>query len=244
MRTIKLIIEYDGTNYSGWQVQPNGITIQQVLEGALEKLVGSPVRLHSSGRTDAGVHARGMVAVFRTEKTFPLRAFADGVNTLLPRDIAVREAADVPSDFNPRADATGKHYRYTIFNGARRSPLTRLYAWHLRERLDVAAMQRAAVHFVGERDFAAFRSTGCAAQTTRRQIYSLEVIRDGDIIRIEVNGSGFLRNMVRIMVGTLVETGLGKRSPEEIPALFLAPERDAAGMTAPPQGLCLMEVFY
>lgn len=244
MRTVKLIIEYDGTNYSGWQVQPNGITIQQVMEEALARLLNCAVRLRSSGRTDAGVHAKGMVAMFQTESVIPLRAFADGLNTLLPPDIAVREAAEVPPDFNPRADAVGKHYRYTIYNGLRRSPLVRLYAWHLRERLDLEAMQKGAEHFIGELDFAAFRSSGCAAETTRRRIDSLTVSRDTDMIYIDVRGSGFLRNMVRIMVGTLVEIGLGKRFPEGIPAIFTALDRSAAGITAPPQGLCLMEVFY
>ncbi len=244
MRNIKLIIEYDGTNYAGWQVQPNGLAIQQVLEEALEKLIGSRVRIHSSGRTDAGVHARRMVATFRTEKTIPLRAFSDGLNTLLPPDIAVREAGEVSVDFDPRRDAKGKHYRYTILNAPRRLPLVRLHAWHVRERLDLDAMRRAAAHLVGEHDFAAFRASGCAAETTVRRIDALEIGRDGDLIHIDVMGSGFLRNMVRIMVGTLVETGLGKRLPDGFSSLFEVPDRAAAGMTAPAHGLCLMEVFY
>lgn len=244
MRTIKLTIEYDGTNYAGWQVQPNGLAIQQVMEEALAKILGGPVRLHSSGRTDAGVHARGMVAAFRTDKGIPLRAFSDGLNCLLPSDIAVREAVDAPPEFNPRADATGKHYRYTIYTGRFRSPMCRLYAWHLRGSLDLDAMGAAAVHFVGEHDFAGFRSTGCAAETTVRRIDAMTVVRSGDFIHIDVKGSGFLRNMVRIMAGTLVEAGQGKLASDAIPALFLEPDRRSAGMTAPARGLCLMEVYY
>ncbi len=244
MRNIKLIIEYDGTNYAGWQVQPNGLAIQQVLEEALAKLMGAQVRLHSSGRTDAGVHARRMVATFRTETTIPLRAFSDGLNTLLPPDIAVQEAEEVPVDFNPRRDAKGKHYRYTILNTPRRLPLVRLHAWHVRENLDLDAMRRAASHLVGEHDFAAFRASGCAAETTVRRIDALEIGREGELIHIDVTGSGFLRNMVRIIAGTLVETGLGKRAPDSISSLLWAPDRCAAGMTAPAHGLCLVDVFY
>lgn len=244
MRNIKLTIEYDGTNYAGWQVQPNGLAIQQVVEEALARLTGDPVRLHSSGRTDAGVHARGMVATFRTDRNIPLRAFSDGLNTLLPPDIAVREAEEVAPEFNPRRDARGKHYRYTIRNAPRRSPLSRLYAWHLRGELNLAAMQEAARHFVGEHDFAAFRTSGCAARTTVRTVYSVEINRTGDAIVIDVRGSGFLKNMVRIMVGTLVAVGLGKMEPAAIPSLLVGKSGVTAGMTAPSHGLCLEEVYY
>ena len=244
MRTIKLTIEYDGTNYVGWQVQPNGLAIQQVLEEALAKILGAPTRLYSSGRTDAGVHARGMAAMFRTDREMPLTAFSDGLNTLLPPDIAVKDAVEAAPDFNPRHDALGKHYRYTIFNGRRRSPLLRHYAWHLRGKLDLAAMAAAATDFVGEHDFAAFRTTGCAAKTSVRRIDAVDISLEGELIRIDVRGSGFLRNMVRIMVGTLVEVGLGKRPTDSI-ALILAGDGCApAGATAPARGLCLMEVYY
>lgn len=244
MRTIKLIIEYDGTNYVGWQLQPNGLSIQQVMEEALAALLKEPVRVHSSGRTDAGVHARGMVASFSTEKGIPLRAFADGLNTLLPSDIAVREAEEVPPDFNPRFSASGKHYRYTIHRGERRSPLSRLHAWHVRALLDLNAMREAARHMIGERDFASFRTAGCAARTTVRRIDAIEFSEEGELLHIDVRGSGFLRNMVRIMAGTLVEVGRGKRPPDEVALLFEWPGELAAGATAPPQGLCLMAVYY
>lgn len=244
MPTIKLILEYDGTNYSGWQIQPNGLSIQQVVEEALATMLKESVRVHSSGRTDAGVHARGMVAAFATARGLPLRAFSDGLNALLPPDIAVKEAAEAPDGFNPRFDAIGKYYRYTIHRGGRRSPLVRHYSWHLRGVLDLAAMAEAARHLVGERDFAAFRTTGCAARTTIRRIDGVDLEENGDLLHIDVRGSGFLRNMVRIMVGTLVEVGQGRRSPEEVSLLFERPGERAAGPTAPPQGLCLMEVYY
>ncbi len=244
MRIVRLTIEYDGTGYAGWQVQPNGLAIQQVMEEALMKILKEPVRLYSSGRTDAGVHARGMVAAFRTSKTIPLQAFSDGLNSLLPPNIAVRDAAEAPVGFNPRYDAQGKHYRYTIHDGRHRSPLCRLYVWHLPLALDLVKMRQAADQLVGEHDFAAFRTTGCAAKTTVRMIFSVEVKRDGDFVKIDVKGSGFLRNMVRIMAGTLVEVGLGKLSPEHVGSLLSAPDKKTAGMTAPAKGLCLMEVFY
>lgn len=242
MRTIKLIIEYDGTGYAGWQLQPNGLTVQQLLEEALARLVKHPVRLYSSGRTDAGVHARGMVAMFRTETTIPVKAFSEGVNTLLPPDIAVREAVEAPAAFNPRSDATGKHYRYSILAAQCRSPLGRLYAWHLRQPLDLARMRQAAAVFVGEHDFAAFRTTGCAAKTTVRRIDALEIVREGTFVHIDVRGSGFLRNMVRLMVGTLVEIGKGRMEPDHV--RHCLEEGAAAGPTAPSRGLCLMEVYY
>ncbi|HEX9022266.1 MAG TPA: tRNA pseudouridine(38-40) synthase TruA [Geobacteraceae bacterium] len=244
MRTIKLTIEYDGTNYAGWQIQANGVAIQQVMEEALAKILGSPARLYSSGRTDAGVHARGMVAAFRTARDIPLSAFSDGLNAYLPHDIAVREAEEAPPDFDPRRDAKGKHYRYTILNTPRRSPMERLYAWHLRGRLDLDAMREAAAHMVGEKDFAAFRTTGCAARTTVRNVFSVDIAREGEFMRIDVKGSGFLRNMVRIMVGTLVEVGSGRRQAAALPAFFNGKNGATAGMTAPPHGLCLVEVYY
>jgi tRNA pseudouridine38-40 synthase len=244
MRQIKLIVEYDGTNYVGWQLQPNGISIQQVLEEALTKLLGEHVRVHSSGRTDAGVHALGMVAAFKTDRGLPLKAFVDGMNCLIPPDIAVQSAEEVALEFNPRADAKGKHYRYTIHNAKQRSPSNRIYAWHLREKLDLAAMQGATEHFIGEHDFAAFRTSGCAAKTTIRRINRLNISRDGELVIIDVYGTGFLRNMVRIMVGTLVEIGLGKRPPLDVAILLANPSKMSAGATAPPHGLSLVEVFY
>jgi tRNA pseudouridine38-40 synthase len=244
MRAIKLTIEYDGTQYAGWQVQPNGLAVQEVLEGALFGMLKEKVRVVSSGRTDAGVHARGMVASFRTERNIPVKAFCEGLNSLLPPDIAICEAVEVSPDFNPRRDAVAKHYRYTIYNSPRRSPLNRHYVWRVGGMLDVDAMQRAAALFVGEKDFAAFRASNCAAKTTVRRIDYLDISRRGDTIVFDVRGSGFLKNMVRIMVGTLVEVGRGTMDSHDIVSLFQEPDRRKAGITAPPQGLCLLEVFY
>jgi tRNA pseudouridine38-40 synthase len=244
MRNIKLTIEYDGTNYVGWQYQPNGVSVQQVMEEALATILKESVRINSSGRTDSGVHARGMVASFRTDKLIPLKAFSDGLNSILPTDIAVREAAEMSPDFHPRIDALGKHYRYTILNSARRSPLKRFMSWQVRGELDMEAMRKAASHFVGEKDFAAFRAAKCCAKTTVRRIDSIEIYSKNDFIIFDVRGNGFLRNMVRIIVGTLVEVGRGGMSPDGMPALFEGCGREKSGVTAPPQGLCLMEVFY
>jgi tRNA pseudouridine38-40 synthase len=244
MHTIKLTISYDGTNYAGWQIQPNGLAIQQVLEETLAKILGAPARVYSSGRTDAGVHAEGMVAMFRTDREIPLSAFSYGLNALLPPDIAVRAAEDAPMEFDPRRDAKGKHYRYTILNAPRRLPLCRLYAWHLRGDLDIGAMREAARQMTGEKDFAAFRTSGCASRTTIRNVFSVDILRDGEFLQVDVKGSGFLRNMVRIMVGTLVEVGQGKIRPGAIPALFKKENGRTAGMTAPAHGLCLVEVYY
>ena len=244
MRTIKLVMEYDGTGYAGWQVQPNGVAVQQVVEEALLLLLGEPVRLRSSGRTDAGVHAQGMVASFTTSRDLPMRAYVGGVNRLLPPDIAILSASEVPTGFMAIRDARSKHYRYTIYNAPVRSPLRRFYSWHLREPLDLAAMMAAACYFPGPHDFAAFRGPGCVAKTSVRRIDSVTISREGDMIIIDVMGGGFLKNMVRIMAGTLVEVGRGRFAPEYIHWLLENPDRKKAGVTAPACGLCLIEVYY
>jgi tRNA pseudouridine38-40 synthase len=244
MRNIMLTIEYDGTAYSGWQVQPNGLSVQEVVEGALARLLGAPARLRSSGRTDAGVHARVMVACFSTDRNLPLRAFREGLNTMLPDDVAVRAAREVPLAFNPRFDAEAKHYRYTILLDQLRSPLARHTAWRLPGRLDLDAMRQACAQFVGEHDFAAFRASNCVAKTTVRRIYSLELVQEGAFLHLDVNGSGFLKNMVRVIAGTIVEVGLGRRAPEDVARLLRGGERGKSGVTAPPHGLCLMRVFF
>ena len=245
MPNIKLIIEYDGTNYCGWQLQPNGVTIQEVLERGLLKLLGEPVRLRASGRTDAGVHAQGMVAVFTTTRSLPMAAFSHGLNNLIPPDIAIRSAEEVSPRFNPRADAVGKLYRYTILAAPTRSPLNRVTTWLIKEPLDLPAMREAARFFIDEHDFRAFQAANCAAKTTVRTITGLDITTDSEgFITIDVRGTGFLRNMVRIMVGTLVAVGRGKFEPEIVARLLAEGDRSKAGATAPPQGLCLVEVYY
>jgi tRNA pseudouridine38-40 synthase len=244
MRTIKFIIEYDGSDYVGWQRQPNGLSVQQVLEEALIQLLGEPARLFSSGRTDSGVHAKGMVAHLQTEHSLPLRAFRDGVNRFLPPAIAVQHVEEMPLGFHARFDARGKWYQYNIYLASVRSPLHARTAWWLKTDLNFAAMEEAAALFVGRHDFGAFRTSGCAAKTTIREIFSVDLQCCERLLTIDVRGGGFLRNMVRMMVGTLVEVGQGKRPSEEIADLLAG--RDGAGSahTAPAHGLCLMEVWY
>jgi len=244
MKNILLTIEYDGTDFVGWQVQPNGRSVQEVLEMALARVLGAPVRIHSAGRTDAGVHARGMTAHFETASDLPLAAYREGVNRLLPPDVAVREASEAADGFHARFDAQGKWYRYAIYSASVRSPLLGRRAWHLRSALDLEAMVRAARNFVGCHDFAAFRSAGCDARTTVREVFSVQLEQQGELLLIDVRGSGFLRNMVRVMVGTLVEIGMGRRPDSDVPYLLRQGCRQKAGRTAPPQGLCLMEVWY
>lgn len=239
-----LTVAYDGTNYSGWQVQPNGLAVQQVVEEALEQLLKERVQVRSSGRTDAGVHARAMAASFSTSRNLPLRAFVEGANRFLPADIAIQSARIVPEGFKPITMAHAKRYRYTIINSTVRTPLDRLYSWQIREPLDLAAMEEAAARFVGRHDFAAFRASNCVARTTVRRIDSVLIIRNGDRITIDVTGGGFLKNMVRVMVGTLVGIGKGRFAPSDIDRLLRGGDRKEAGSTAPACGLCLMEVVY
>lgn len=244
MPSILLTIEYDGTNYSGWQTQPNGLAIQQVVEEALQKVTNHPTALRSSGRTDAGVHALAMPAVFKTSRTIPLTAYIEGTNRFLPADIAIKDAIEVDSEFSPIRDAIAKQYRYTILHTLIRSPLSRLNAWHVREQLDIEAMKTAAQQFVGTHDFSSFRASNCGACTSKRRIDSIAINHDGDFITIDVTGGGFLKNMVRIMAGTVVEIGRGRFSPDYITWLLQNPDRKKAGVTAPAHGLCLIKVFY
>lgn len=244
MRSILLIIEYDGTRYAGWQTQPNGLAIQQVVEEALQQLTRHPVTLRSSGRTDSGVHALAMPALFQTDTRIPLKAFIEGTNRFLPDDIAIKDAAEVASGFSPIRDALAKQYRYTILMGAIRSPHNRKYVWHIREALDLHAMKQAAEHFAGLHDFSSFRASNCGACTTKRRIDKVVIEQTDKFVTIDVTGSGFLKNMVRIMVGTLVEIGRGRFSPDYINLLLQNPDRKKAGVTAPACGLCLVRVMY
>ena len=244
MPTVLLTVAYDGTNYSGWQIQPNGLAVQEVVENALEKLLKERVQVRSSGRTDAGVHARAMAASFTTSRDLPLQAFVEGTNRFLPADIAIQSARIVPDGFKPITMAHAKQYRYTIINSSVRSPLDRLYSWQVREPLDLDAMEEAAGHFVGSHNFAAFRASNCVARTTVRRIDSVQISRHGSRITVDVIGGGFLKNMVRVMVGTLVDIGKGRFTPFDIDRLLQGGDRKEAGCTAPASGLCLIEVVY
>jgi len=244
MTRIKLTVAYDGSDYVGWQYQPNGMSVQQRLEQALHQLTGAIHRVHSSGRTDAGVHALGMVCHLVTERDLPLSAWREGLNRFLPDDIAVRQADYVDEEFHARFSARGKRYRYTILRDPVRLPLQRKTSWQVKQQLNVEKMEQAARSFIGQHDFAAFRTTGCAAETTVREIFSVTFSEEGSLLHIDICGSGFLKNMVRMMVGTLVDIGREKRSIETIHSLLEDAGSAAPPLTAPPQGLCLMEVWY
>jgi len=246
MARICLTIEYDGTAYHGWQIQPHkhGDTVQAVIECALAKIVKHPVRLHSSGRTDAGVHALGMRAHFDTSTRLPETAYCEGVNACLPRDIAIKEAVFVADEFHARFNALGKLYRYSIYTDSVRSPLQRLYAWHIRQDLDLEAMRQIASMLEGKHNFAAFRSSSCAAQTTIRILSSIQINQVGKLITVDVYGDGFLKNMVRIIVGLLVAVGRGKVGSEAAQRMLSEQQRPREVFTAPAAGLCLMRVDY
>jgi tRNA pseudouridine38-40 synthase len=242
---VRLTLEYDGTRYVGWQVQPNGPSIQAEVERALATLHKAPRRVTAAGRTDAGVHARGQVVSFPEERPLPLAAYVKGMNALLPADVAVRAASLEPDGFDARRSARGKRYRYVVENGPTRAPLTRLQAWQLFGPLDVAAMREAARHLLGRHDFAAFQASDCACDHAVRELRRLDVTGEaGGRLELVFEATAFVKHMVRNVVGTLVEVGQGKRAPASLPALLAGGDRRAAGPTAPPQGLVLEEVFY
>jgi tRNA pseudouridine38-40 synthase len=243
MRHIRLVVEYDGTGLHGWQRQTNAATVQQHLEDTLAQLLSHPVAVGGASRTDAGVHARGQVASFRTERPIPLHGIRRGLNSMLPPQIAIRDATEVSDEFHPRFSAIGKHYRYTLLARPDRSPRWRDRAWHHPDMLDLEAMRRAAAHLIGEHDFAAFRAAGCTAKTTLRRVDSI-VITDGELVCVDIHGNAFLRNMVRIIVGTLSEVGTGRRSAGQVAEILALRDRSKGGITAPAHGLELIAVDY
>jgi tRNA pseudouridine38-40 synthase len=244
-RNIRLLLEYDGTRYHGWQRQPDAATLQQTLEAALARLTGEEVTLIGSGRTDAGVHARGQVANFRTQSAIPVKAFHHGLNSMLPSDIAVLAAAEAPPEFHARKAARAKTYEYRILNRPTRSPLHHHYAWWIAPPLDLAAMARAAAVLPGEHDFSAFRASGSDNQNPRRRVLAAGWRHsEGGWLDFHITATGFLRGMVRSLVGTMAEVGRGKAPPTRLADLLGPGARHLAGPTAPPQGLYLVEVFY
>ena len=244
-RNIRLLLEYDGTGYHGWQRQLDPATIQGVLEAAVARLTQAPVAIIGSGRTDAGVHARGQVANFRTESAIPLKAFHQGLNSLLPKDIAVLEASEAEPSFHARKSARAKTYEYRILNRRMRSPLHRHYAWWIAPPLDLAAMAEAAAVLPGEHDFTAFRASGSDNKNpVRRVLAAAWQAEPGGWLSFTITATGFLRGMVRSLVGTMVEVGRGKAPPARLAELLASGARHLAGPTAPPQGLYLVEVFY
>jgi tRNA pseudouridine38-40 synthase len=244
MRTLKLVLEYDGFDYCGWQVQPDVPTLQRVLEQALGKILGEDIRVNGAGRTDAKVHALGQVASFQCTSQIPGEALLRALNSILPKDVAVHAVQEAPPDFHARFSARGKVYAYRILNRPVRSPLRLRYVWYVSQWLDVPAMMLAGAALQGTHDFSAFQAAGSEVQTTARTLTGLTVRRDGDEVIVQCTANGFLRHMVRNIVGTLVEVGRGARSPADVKRILEARDRRLAGVTAPPQGLYLLEVLY
>lgn len=244
MRRLKLVLEYCGTRYHGWQVQPNALSVQECLERALTKITNAPVRLHAAGRTDAGVHALGQVAHCDTASTIPLAALHRGLNSLLPTDIAVLHVAEVPMDFHARYSARHKAYAYVVHNHPLRSAFAAPFTWYIPQSLNVPAMRTAAQVLIGRHDFSAFRAASCAARSPVRCLSQLAVKRRAGRIFFVLCADGFLQHMVRNIVGTLVEIGRGKIPPEAMVAILQSRQRQHAGPTAPPQGLFLVRVHY
>lgn len=244
MRRIKLTVAYDGTNYSGWQVQQNAVTIEGKLNQALCKLTGETIQVIGASRTDAGVHAMGNVAVFDTESTIPGERFLYVLNQKLPEDIVVVHSEEVPLDWHPRHQNTRKTYEYRILNAKLPNPTKRLYTSFVSFDLDVELMRAGGRYLVGEHDFAGFCSIKTNAKTTVRTITDLQVLKKEDEIIIRVTGNGFLYNMVRIIAGVLIRVGRGYYPPEKVKALLEGKERTGEAVTTPPQGLCLREIQY
>ena len=244
MRNLRLDICYDGTRYRGWQRLPGREdTIQGKLETALSRILGEPIEISASGRTDAGVHARGQVANFHCESSMSAGELLENLRRYLPEDIGIYSCIDVSPRFHARLNAKEKTYRYRIWNSQSPCVFERRYVALMPEAFDLAEMEKAAQHLLGEHDFSAFCGNAKMKKSTVRYIRSIEIRRCSQEIQIDFTGNGFLHNMVRILVGTLVEVGRGERSAESIPELF-GGKRSEAGFLAPPQGLCLMEVFY
>jgi len=244
MARIKLIVEYDGTNYAGWQRQDNALSVQEVLETALGKLLQSPVRVTGASRTDAGVHALGQSVHFDTESRIPPEKYAYALNTLLPRDVRVRLSRQVADDFHARFSTKGKRYRYRIYQSPHAGALNRNTHWHVMYPLDLEKMQRELDDLVGTHDFKAFAASGSVVKDTVRTIYRADVSRDENDYTITVAGTGFLYNMVRIIAGTVVSVGTGKLEPGAMKRAIETGDRLTLGVTAPAYGLTLMEVFY
>jgi tRNA pseudouridine38-40 synthase len=244
VRNVKVVVEYDGTDYFGFQFQPGVPTVQGELERVLEKIVKERVTVYGSGRTDAGVHARGQVINFRTDCQIPIDRVCVAMNVLLPRGIAAVDACEVEKDFHARYSARSRLYRYDILNRDLRSALEGRYCWHVREALDLEAMSEAAQFLFGVHDFSSFECAGTETRTSVRDMMSVEVRRSGELVMIELRANAFLRSMVRNIVGTLVEVGTGKRRASEVKEILETRNRCVAGRTAPPQGLCLVEVTY
>ena len=244
-KRIKLVVAYEGTNYCGWQVQPNGETIEGVLNRELSSLLGGDIKVTGASRTDSGVHSLGNVAVFDTDTRIPPEKISYALNIRLPEDIVVQDSCEVAPDFHPRHCNSRKTYEYRILNRRFAMPTRRLDTYFYHRPLDVERMQQAARYLKGTHDFKSFCSVNTVVEDTVRTIYTLQVIKDADdIITIRVQGSGFLYNMVRILAGTLIQVGIGAMEPEQMTEILEAKDRSASGPTAPAQGLTMMGIEF
>ena len=244
MRNIKLIIEYDGKDYNGWQKQPNKLNIQGEIERAIEEITGEKVDLIASGRTDAGVHALAQVANFKIEKDIPIEKIPYALNSKLKKSIRVKSAEEVDEKFHSRYTCKRKTYRYVINNSVQGTAIYRNLQYHFPEKLDEEKMNKGIKYLIGEHDFKSFKASGTSSKSSVRTIYDAKVTREGDIVTIELTGNGFLYNMVRIISGTLIDVGIGKTKPEEVKEILEAKDRLKAGKTLPPTGLYLVDVKY
>jgi len=245
MRNIKLLIEYDGTNYQGWQVQPKGSTIQGMLEEKLGLLTGESIQLFGSGRTDSGVHALAQVAHFKTQSQMDIHTMQRALNSLLPPDIVIQKIEEVEESFHARRYSKSKVYEYRILNRNLRSAFHRGYVWHIPQKLNLTEMKKASKHLIGEHDFSSFRSVGTPTRTAVRRVIRAEWKRGREgFIRFEIEANGFLKQMVRAIIGTLVEVGKGRINAVEFQKILNSKDRKKAGPTAPAQGLFLKEVKY
>ena len=245
-RRVKLTVAYDGTAYAGWQIQPNGPTLQATLEKVLARILQDPVRVRAAGRTDAGVHAREQVVDFADAGVRDLETIFHGGNALLPPDIRILSAGEAPEAFDARRHATEKEYRYFLYLSPVPSPFLSRYAWHIEAPLDLEAMRAGLSHLVGEHDFSSFRGQGCNAISPVRTVLRAEVAKHDvpGLISVDVAGAGFLRHMVRNIVGTAVNAGKGKHSADHVGEILRTRDRSAAGVNAPPHGLFLWRVSY
>ncbi len=239
-KRVLMVVAYDGTNYHGWQLQSNGVTIEGELNKHLTSLLGEDIRVAGASRTDAGVHALGNLAVFDTESRIPADKISYALNQRLPEDIRIQRSMEVEPDFHPRKRAMKKTYEYRITCAPFPIPTKRLYSYYTYRRPDLNAMKNAAGYFVGKHDFKSFCSAGNQTDTTVREIYALEVSQEGADIVIRIQGGGFLYNMVRIIAGTLLDVGTGRKKAEEIPCIIHSLRRENAGPTAPAHGLTLI----
>ncbi len=244
MRNIKLTVQYDGTNYHGWQIQENAVTVQEVIENSLKKLTGIKPRVSGCGRTDTGVHAQNYVCSFKSESTIPCDRFPYALNRFLPEDVVCKKAEDMDPEFDAHKSAVGKTYSYLILNSQYSDVFYNNRAWHYRYKLDFDKMKKASEFFCGTHDFIGFAASGFTVKTTVRTIHHINMEKKDDLIKIDICGNGFLYNMVRIITGTLVFVGNGKIDVNDIPDIIESKDRKRAGITAPACGLYLSEVYY